>query len=134
MFSTYNAGAVLGSLLGGYVGEHYGLRFSFFAAGFFLLISTFIIFRIKSQPVEPYEPECLEIISFWPFILFISIIFFATYFMFLPQPLSQNFLQNERNLTLSQIGSLISVRSAGVVFFNLILETFCSDFVVNPRL
>ena len=125
VFSTYNAGAVLGSLLGGYIGENFGLRFSFVVAGFFLLSSTVIIFRIQPQPVEPTGP--LNQQNRWSefrnprFILFTTIIFFATYCMFLPQPLSQNFLQNERNLTLSQIGYLISARSAGVVFFNLFL-------------
>jgi hypothetical protein len=41
--------------------------------------------------------------------------------MVLPQPLSQNFLQNERQLDLTHIGWLLAARSAGVVFFNLTL-------------
>ena len=125
VFSTYNAGAVVGSLLGGIIGDKLGLRFSFIISGILLLISTILIFNLKPQPVETFEQ--VEKQNRWSefqkprFILFIAIIFFATYCMFIPQPLSQNFLLNERNLSLSQIGWLISARSAGVVVFNLIL-------------
>jgi hypothetical protein len=43
---------------------------------------------------------------------------FATY---LPQPLSPNFLQNQRHLSLGQIGQLYSMSSIGVVVLNLAL-------------
>jgi len=125
VFSSYNAGAVIGSVLGGIIGERLGLRFSFSIAGVLLLISTLLVYKIKSQPVEALEPR--EEQSRWVdfrtrrFVLFAAIITFATYCMFLPQPLSQNFLQNERGMNLTQIGWLISSRSAGVVFFNLVL-------------
>jgi hypothetical protein len=39
--------------------------------------------------------------------------------LYLPQPLTVNYLQNERGLDLSQIGTLISLRSVGVVILNL---------------
>ena len=39
--------------------------------------------------------------------------------LYLPQPLSQNFLQNERGLNLTQIGQLIAMRSVGLVVLNL---------------
>jgi hypothetical protein len=44
--------------------------------------------------------------------------------MYIPQPLSQNFLQNERQVNLSQIGVLISARSIGIVVLNLALGQF----------
>ncbi len=44
--------------------------------------------------------------------------------MYLPQPLSPNFLQNERALSLSTIGQLISVGSVGIVVLNLFLGQF----------
>lgn len=125
VFAAYNTGAVLGPVLGGLIGENLGLRYSFFFSGFLFLISTAFILRIRSQPVEEIEPG--ETQERWSdlysprFVLFIAIIFLVTFCMFLPQPLSQNFLQNERNLNLTQIGWLIATRSAGVVFFNLLL-------------
>ncbi len=47
--------------------------------------------------------------------------------MYLPQPLVGNFLQNERGVGLAVIGTLLSIRSLGVVIMNLVLGQ------VNPR-
>jgi MFS family permease len=125
VFSAYNAGAILGPLLGGYVGENFGLRYSFIFSGLLFILSTTFILRIEPQPVEPVEPG--EKYGRWreihspKFILFVAIVLLVTFCMFLPQPLSQNFLQNERELNLTQVGWLIAARSSGVVFFNLVL-------------
>ena len=55
------------------------------------------------------------------YVTYLVIIFITVFSMYLPQPLSQNFLQNERILNLSQIGQLISTRSLGIVVLNLVL-------------
>jgi hypothetical protein len=44
--------------------------------------------------------------------------------MILPQTLSQNFLQNQRGISLTRIGTLISIRSVGIVLLNLALGQF----------
>jgi len=49
------------------------------------------------------------------------IVFLAMFAMTLPQPLSSNFLQNERGLNLSQIGLLGMISSIGVVILNVFL-------------
>jgi MFS family permease len=51
---------------------------------------------------------------------YLVIVFIVLFSLYLPQPLSQNFLINEYGLLLSQIGLLISIRSVGAVFLNLI--------------
>jgi MFS family permease len=129
--ATYNLGAILGPLLGGWVGEMFGLRWSFILAGAWFVVSTLLILFIESQPIEATQPESNQ--NRWGdflqprYITLMAIIFMAMFSMYLPQPLSQNFLQNERGLDLGQIGQMISLRSAGVVVFNLILG------VVNAR-
>jgi MFS family permease len=49
------------------------------------------------------------------------VIFVAVFGTYLAQPLSPNFLQNERNLDVSQIGQLGSTAALGIVILSLIL-------------
>lgn len=123
--ACYSAGVILGPLIGGWIGSEYGLQRTFIIAAFIFMASTALIFFIESQPVEKGDGETAqagwkELINrrYLQYLLIISIVIFTLY---LPQPLSQNYLQNELGLNLSQIGRLISVRSLGIVFLNLTL-------------
>jgi OHS family lactose permease-like MFS transporter len=51
--------------------------------------------------------------------VYLAVIFLATFAMYLPQPLSPNFLENVRGLNLRQIVQLYSISSIGVVTLNL---------------
>ncbi len=55
------------------------------------------------------------------FISFLAIIFLVLFAMYFPQPLTPNFLQNERGLSLSAIGQIGAAGSLGNVLLNLIL-------------
>ena len=130
--ATYNTGAILGPLMGGWVGEHLGLRWTFVYGGILLLLSTGIILLIHDQPVEHRQPEenqprWKELVQI-RFSLFMGIVFFTMFMMYLPQPLSLNFLKNERGLDVNQMGSLISARSAGVVLLSLVLGQMNARF------
>jgi MFS family permease len=123
--AAFNFGAILGPLIGGWVGQHYGLQMNFrLALGFFIL-STAFIFMIHPQPVEhsPSSKVSHELRSVFQgrFIGYIALMFFCTFGMFLPQPLTQNFLVNERGVALTQIGQLLSARSLGITVLNLVL-------------
>jgi hypothetical protein len=48
-------------------------------------------------------------------------VFFVMFAMYLPQPLTPNFLQNERGITLGQMGTIGSLGNFGNVVFNLVL-------------
>jgi predicted MFS family arabinose efflux permease len=54
-------------------------------------------------------------------ISFLLVYFFVIFAMYLPQPLSPNFLQNQRGLSLTQIGLLYSALGLGNVVMNLVL-------------
>jgi predicted MFS family arabinose efflux permease len=130
--STFNLGAVIGPLLGGWIGEHFGLHISFRFAFIFFIVSTLLILRIKPQPVEihatkSFSPNFIKVFepAYWRFL---GIIFLAIFVMFLGQQLSQNFLQNERSISLQEIGFLLATRSLGVVLLNLSLG------ILNARL
>lgn len=123
--ACYSAGVILGPLIGGWIGSEYGLQRTFIIAAFIFMASTALIFFIESQPVEKGDGETAQ--AGWKelinrrYLQYLLIIWIVIFTLYLPQPLSQNYLQNELGLNLSQIGRLISVRSLGIVFLNLTL-------------
>ena len=123
--AIYNIGAILGPVLGGWVGERSGLRANFQVAAFIFIFSSLMILLIRPQPVETSSEMDQQ--GRWRSLLdrrllqYAFVVFIVMFSMILPQPLSQNFLQNERGLSLAQIGRLISARSIGIVLLNLTL-------------
>lgn len=123
MSAGYNLGAVLGPLIGGWIGDRYGLRQSYYTAGMVFIVSTAVILFIRSQPVEHIAASRDD--RRWylsrPFLRYMGVIFFAAFALYLPQPLTPNYLSNQVGYDLSQIGILYSVSSVGVVVLNLLL-------------
>ncbi len=115
--ATYNSGAIIGPLLGGLIGNRYGLQSIYLFAALIFLISILFIFFIRAQPVEPRQTsQNRDILRNAQFRNYLPLLFFAVFSMYLSQPLSSNFLQNERGLTLKTIGVLGSISSLGNVF------------------
>jgi len=121
--AMYNIGAVAGPLLGGFIGAKYGLRYIYFFAIFVFVISTIILWFIHSQPRESHDPENppMKLLSNQRYLGFMIIAFISMFAMYLPQPLTPNFLQNERGITIAQIGLIGSIGSLGNVILNLTL-------------
>ena len=123
MSAGFNLGAVIGPLLGGWIGDQYGLRQSYIVAGVIFFISLIVISFISPQPVE--RPPASDGGKRWFFspryVTYMGVIFLAIFAMYLPQPLSPNYLSNQGGFDLSQIGLLFSVSSIGVVVLNLLL-------------
>lgn len=119
--ALYNIGAVIGPLLGGQVGERFGLRTIYLIAGSLFIASLIILLFIKSQPVEQHDPNEIGNGRFVNrrFVTYLSVIFLAGFSMYLAQPLSSNYLQNQRQLTLESIGILGSISGLGIVALNL---------------
>jgi MFS family permease len=122
----YNAGSLLGPGLGGLVGERFGLRTIYFISGGIFFISLIILLFIKSQSVEIIDPAQVGDAKFIDrrFITYLSVIFFAGFSMYLAQPLSSNYLQNQQGLSFQSIGLLGSITSSGIVFLNLTVGNF----------
>jgi DHA1 family tetracycline resistance protein-like MFS transporter len=123
--ATFNLGAIVGPILGGWIGDHQGLRSSFLIAALFFMSSTFLILFIRPQPVEKtnhsFRYSLAAGLKSKLYVKYLIIIFIVMFSLYLPQPLSQNFLQNERGVSLTQMGLLISSRSVGIVVLNLVL-------------
>ncbi len=126
--ATFNFGAILGPLIGGWVGEHYGLRANFRLALVCFVISTAFILMLRPQPVEKDDGQTqsgqIKNLLTGRYRSFLLLTFMAMFAMYLPQPLAGNFLQNERGVNLGQIGQLLSARSLGVTALNLSLGQF----------
>jgi MFS family permease len=117
----YNTGAILGPWLGGQVGERFGLRTIYFIAGGTFILSLIILLFIKSQPVELQDPDARGTVQFIDrrFITYLSVIFLAGFSMYLAQPFSAPYLQNQQHLSLESIGLLGTISSLGIVILNL---------------
>ena len=123
---TYNAGAVLGPVTGGWIGDHFGLRQVYFiSAGIFVLSTILLLFiepqsRDRQDPKDP-PPSLLTNGRFLSFLAVLFVVAFATY---LPQPLSPNFLLNQQRLSLEVIGELFSIGCLGNAALNLLFGQF----------
>jgi predicted MFS family arabinose efflux permease len=121
--ATYNLGAIIGPLIGGWIGEHYDLRISIIMASALFVASTVIVYKLKPQPVEHSTKrppqEAFSRILHPRYIGFLIIVFLSFFVMYLPQPLSPNFLANFRDVDLMEMGQLLSWKSVGVVVLSL---------------
>jgi len=121
--ASFNTGVILGPILGGWIGNHLGFRGIFAISAAIFLLSTIFILMIRKQPVEniPQEENSRSLLKNTGFVCFIAVFSLASFAMYLPQPLSPNFLQNERSLDLIRIGQHYSIGGIGIVALNLVL-------------
>ncbi len=121
--AAFNLGAVIGPIVGGQIGDRIGLRTNFFIAAGLFMISTVLIVFIRPQPVEQAEQRRTNYnwIRNQRYLIYLGVVFLAIFATFLSQPLTPNFLHNERNLSLSWIGPLNALSGVGTVVLNLIL-------------
>jgi MFS family permease len=120
---TFNAGAVLGPITGGWIGDHYGLRTVYFLATAMFVISTFLIQFISAQPRDHRDPSNPppSLLKNYRYLSFLAIYFAVAFATYLPQPFTPNFLKNQRALSLSIIGQLGSIGYLGNTLLNLVL-------------
>lgn len=118
----YNAGAIFGPVLGGFIGNRFGYAAIYSFATLIFALSTIIIFFIRPQPTESTEGMIKSTgLSNRFFIIFLPVIFIAYLAMYISQPLAPNYLQYNHLLPLQDIGVLGSINNIGNVIFNLVL-------------
>jgi MFS family permease len=124
--AMFNLGAVLGPVTGGWVAGRFGLRTTFVVASCVILVSVIVIFFLRSQPKDEHTAETsrFNMLANPRFLSFMGVIFLMIFAMYLPQPLTPNFLQNERGVSLTTLGWIGTAGSIGNVFFNLVLGQF----------
>ncbi len=121
--ASFNLGAVIGPVLGGWIGDQFGLQQAYVVAGVIFILSLIVISFISPQPVERIASD--EGKNRWlyspRYLAYLGVIFLSIFAMILPQVLTPNYLSNQGGYDLSQIGILFSVSSIGVVLLNLVL-------------
>jgi len=123
--ASFYIGFILGPLIGGYIGQNIGLHANFTVAAVIFVISSSIILFIRPQPVETdADGDKFTVFrSLWKgrYAQYLLLTFFVMFGLYLPQPLTPNYLQNLRGISLVVMGQLIAMRSLGVVVFNIVL-------------
>ncbi len=128
--AAFNAGAIIGPVTGGWIASLYGLRSIYFVIAIVFMISFIILLFLKPQPRDEHDPgdPPKKLFANKRYIVILSLAFSSVFAMYLSQPLTPNFLEVERGLSLSQIGLIGSVGSIGTVVMNLLLGQ------ISPRL
>ena len=127
--ATFGMGMALGPITGGWIGDNYGMRTSFSVAALMFVLSTVFIFFIERQPVDRHDPEAPppNLRSNQPFMILMGVLAFAIFAMYLAQPLTPNFLEGVRGLSLSETGIIFTAGALG----NSIMAILISR--VHPR-
>lgn len=121
--AAYNLGAVAGPLLGGMLAKSIGLRPVYQIAAAILVASTIIILFITRPPQEEHVHLAGDKHAFknQPLLTLVGLTFLTMFILYLPQPLTPNYLQAGKGLSLQQIGVLGSLASLGNVIIMLFL-------------
>lgn len=108
-------GMMIGPLIGGWIGDTYGMRVSFFVAAAVFVPANIAMWFLQDQPIDRHGTESPpeSLIRNKRFIVLMSVIAFALFSMYLAQPLTPNFLSGIRGLSLSQVGLLFTAGAVG---------------------
>lgn len=112
---TYNTGMVLGPVTGGWIGDHFGLRTIYSVSAIIFFVSTLCILFIQKQPIDSFDVESPPpgLSSNFRLVGYIGIVAFAVFAMYLAQPLTPNFLEDVRHLSLSNVGIIFTIGALG---------------------
>jgi MFS transporter, DHA1 family, multidrug resistance protein len=113
--ATFGLGMALGPVTGGWIGDTYGMRMSFFVAAGVFVFSNISMFFIQSQPLDRHDPAAPPppLRHNREFVILAAVIGFAIFSMYLAQPLTPNFLEGVRGLSLSQSGIIFTAGALG---------------------
>ncbi len=126
--AAYNLGAVLGPISGGWIAHRFSLQTVYVVSACIFIPSTIMLLFLRKQPREQHDPSAPPA-SLWRntrVLSFLGIVLLAMLVMYLPQPLTPRFLQNERGLSLENIGLLGSVGMLGNSLAALVVGQFAA--------
>ncbi len=113
--ATFAMGMVLGPVTGGWIGDNYGMRTSFLVAAAMFILSNIFIFLIERQPLDQDDPEAppLHLKKNQRLLVLMGVLALAIFAMYLAQPLTPNFLEGVRGLSLSETGIIFTTGALG---------------------
>lgn len=113
--ATFGLGMVLGPVSGGWIGDHYGMRASFLVAAGIFVFSNACMYFIESQPIDHHDPHAppLKLNGNHKFMTLVGVLTFAIFAMYLAMPMTPNFLESVRGLSLSETGWIFTAGALG---------------------
>jgi MFS family permease len=114
---SFSLGAIFGPLLGGIISQMIGLRSIYWIAfGFFILSST-LAFFLNEKEVDKFEKSDASKKPWHNrrFNLFLCLVFALIFSLYLPIPLTANFLFTTHAIPLSSLGLMGALTSVGYV-------------------
>jgi len=128
----YSLGAVIGPIVGGIVADRLELRAVYFIAGGLFIVSTAIVLFVqKKAEIHHSDQESIQprgLLRNFKFLGLLGIIFVTLFAMYLPQPFTPSFLQNQQALSRTTIGLLGSFGSLGSAIAMLALSNLKSVY------
>lgn len=124
--ATFSFGMALGPALGGWIGDLYGLRTVFAVAAGIFVFSCMLILFIEPQPLDHHDPESppVSLLSNMRFLNFLVVVGLAVFAMYLAQPLTPNFLEGVRGLSLSEVGIVFTAGALGNALVSILFGRF----------
>jgi MFS family permease len=115
IYSMFHAGLIVSPVVGGYVGQVYGLRVPFWIAGVMFTVSSGVILMLSHQTPHPAasRPRPAELLTNRGFVNFIPLIFFVTVVLYLGFEFAPKFLAEVKHVDLAQLGWLGSLNALG---------------------
>ena len=128
--ASFSFGMVFGPALGGWIGDHYGLRSMFFVVAGIYVASNVVIQFIEDQPLDHHDPASppVHLFANMRFLNFLLVVGLAIFAMQLSQPLTPNFLKTVHGLTLGEVGWISTAGALGNALLSILFGRF------SPRL
>jgi MFS family permease len=122
--ATFGLGMALGPITGGWIGDTYGMRTSFLVAAGVFVFSNIFLFFIEAQPLDHHNPTSPPpgLRHNKDFRVLTVVIAFAIFSMYLAQPLTPNFLEGVRGLSLSETGIIFTAGALGNSLMAILLS------------
>jgi len=125
----FNLGAAIGPFIGGFIAQHWGLHRIYLFAFIAFVVSTMLVLDIR--PIAPAVKPVSSSPHRWnlgkPFFRFLGINALGMLVLYLPQPLTPNYLTSEFGITFEQIGLFGTLCSLATALFAIIFGR------LNPR-
>lgn len=126
----YYLGAVIGPAIGGYIAQLFDLRYIYFAAAIFFVVSSILILFIEKPKME-FHQEIGQRVNIFKNSIFMRIAllgFLGMFFIVFTQNFSSVYLTTLKKINLQQIGYLGTIGSLGNVVLALIFGH------INPKI
>lgn len=122
----YSLGAVIGPIIGGIVADQMGFRAVYIIAAVIFIVSTSIIMFVQKKPeVHHIDQDSVNpkgLLKNTRFMGYLGVVLITTFVLYMPQPFTPSFLQNQQHLSSSTIGIMGAFGSLGSALSMLFLS------------